>query len=138
MAIQAALKPGEISMANSLMMLIQFLLQSIMLVVGNTLLDTSLRSQIAQHAPGVDVNKVFHAGATGYRSIVSATDLPGVVLAYSNSINKVFYIGAAGASLAVLVAPGMGWMDIRKKSAGQKTSEAQDDSKAAIGKQDIV
>ncbi|CAJ2509723.1 Uu.00g056230.m01.CDS01 [Anthostomella pinea] len=110
-------------------LLIAALFTSILLVVGNTMLDESLRSEIPKHAPNVDLDKVVAAGATGYRSIVGADDLPGVVLAYANSLDKIFYIGVACASLAFLISPGMGWIDIRKKGPKAKDTAADDGEK---------
>ena len=46
------------------------------------------------HAPGADTAAVIKAGATNFREIVKPTDLGGAVLAYSNSVDRVFYLVA--------------------------------------------
>ena len=88
---------------------------AIFLTLYNTIFDTSLGSQLRQHAPGVNENMVLLAGATKFRKIVSPADLPGVLQAYSNSIDRVFYLAAGVAFVAWCAAWGMGWKDIRPK-----------------------
>ena len=112
-------------MANSLMMFTQALLTAITLVVCNTLLDEGLRSEIPKHAAAVNPEEVIAAGATRYRAFVSATNIPGVVLAYANSIDHVFYLGLTCAIVALLIAPAIGWVDIRKKKTipSEKTQD---------------
>lgn len=122
--MQAVLRPAELSMANSLMMFSQALLTAITLVVSNTILDEGLRSEIPTHAPTVDVQQVIAAGATGFRALVPAKDILGIILAYANSVDHVFYVGTACAIIACLIAPGMGWADIRKKTTRATTEGA--------------
>ena len=114
--MQAVLKPNELSMANSLMMFANSLITSITLTVSNTILDESLRSEIPVHAPAVNTEAVIAVGATGFRTIVDAASLPGVILSYANSFDKVFYLAAACAVVSFLISPFMGWYDIRKKT----------------------
>ena len=123
--MQAILKPSELSMANSLMMFTQALLTAITLVVCNTVLDEGLRSEIPKHAPAVNPEEVIAAGATRYRAFVSATNIPGVIRAYANSVDHVFYLGLACAIAAMLIALAMGWVDIRKKNTNpsEKTQD---------------
>ena len=97
------------------MMFAQALLTAITLAVSNTLLDEGLRSEIPKHAPAVNPQQLIAAGATRFRTVVAAQDIPGVVLAYANSLDRVFYLGLACAIIAFLIAPAMGWFDIRKK-----------------------
>ena len=123
--MQATLEPSELSMANSLMMFTQALLTAITLAVCNTLLDEGLRWEIPKYAAAVNPEEVIAAGATRYRAFVSATDIPGVVLAYANSIDHIFYVSLACAIAAFLIAPAMGWIDIRKKKTtpSEKTQD---------------
>ena len=126
--MQAVLKPSELSMANSLMMFSQALLTAITLAVCNTLLDEGLRSEIPKHTAGVNPEEVIAAGATRYRPLLSATNIPGVVLAYANSIDHIFYLGLACAILAFLIAPAMGWFDIRKNKTNPKAKGTNDNA----------
>jgi hypothetical protein len=99
----------------------QYIGPTIFLVLYNVIFDSSLRPQILEHAPGVDADAVMAAGATKFRDIVSAQDLPGVLVAYANCFDRVFYLVAAVSVLTWAAAWGMGWKDIRKTKQGSST-----------------
>lgn len=75
----------------------------------------SLKSQIPQYAPSANVAEIIQAGATRFRAFVQDGDMNGVLTAYANSIDRVFYLVAAMAAACVIVLWGMGWKDLRKK-----------------------
>ncbi|KAH0439641.1 hypothetical protein CcaCcLH18_02751 [Colletotrichum camelliae] len=116
-AIQNDTKPEHLAEATSLLVWAQYVGPTIFIVAYNTLFTSSLRSEIPKHAPNADVEAIVAAGATEFRKLVSAEDLPSVLVAYSNAINHVFFLVAAVGVLAFLAAFGMGWRDIRKKPA---------------------
>jgi hypothetical protein len=95
----------------------QYIGPAIFLALYNTIFDTSLRSQLREQVPNVNVDAIIAIGATEFRKIVDARDLPGVLVAYSNSLDRVFYLVAAAAVVAWVSAWGMGWKDIRKTGA---------------------
>ena len=45
---------------------------------------------------------------------------PGVLLAYTDTVDRVFYMTTGLAALTFALAWGMGWRDIRKNQQGQK------------------
>lgn len=55
------------------------------------------------------------AGSTGFRTIVSPEELPGVLVAYASSIDQVFYLVAGFAAAAGIAIWGTGWHDVRTK-----------------------
>ncbi|KAL1890872.1 hypothetical protein Sste5346_008013 [Sporothrix stenoceras] len=115
LAIQHAVKPNQISVAVGLLSFGQNVGGAVLLTIANTVFDNSLKSQLKQHAPGVDPEAVIAAGATAFRSVVSPASVPGVILAYANSVDHVFYL-AAGLSVASFFCTwGLGWKDIRAK-----------------------
>ena len=83
--------------------------------VSNTIFSNSLRSLLPTLAPSVDPEIVIKAGATAFRTMLPPSVLPGVLLAFSNSIDRVFYMATALAALTFVASWGMGWYDIRKK-----------------------
>lgn len=93
---------------------------SLFLSFSDTILTNSLRSLIPEYAPSVDAEQVVIAGATGIRAIVSPQQLGGVLLAYSKSIDRVFYLCAASSVACFIFAWGMGWKDIRTKKQADK------------------
>nr|OQO27038.1 hypothetical protein B0A51_04038 [Rachicladosporium sp. CCFEE 5018] len=117
-AIQSGLTPAHSALATSLIMFSGMLFGGISLSASATILTNSLRKLIPQTAPDVNANAVVAAGATGFRSILPADQIPGVLKAYSTAVDRVFYL-AAGLFVAGFVAAwGMGWVDFRKKETG--------------------
>ncbi|KAI1296448.1 major facilitator superfamily domain-containing protein [Xylaria venustula] len=114
-ATQVAVPPREIATATAFIVWCQYIGPTIFLTLYNVLFDTSLRSQLQLQAPNVDVEAIINAGATGFRNVVSSQDLPKVLVAYSTSLDYVFYLGAAAGVVALAAALGMDWNDIRKK-----------------------
>lgn len=93
---------------------------SVFLAVASTTFSSSLSSALTKFAPAVNPKVVAAAGATGYRSVVSPADVPGVILAYSQAVNYVFYLGAGCAATCFVFAWGMGWKSVKK---GKKKGE---------------
>jgi hypothetical protein len=92
----------------------QYLGPTIFLTLYNTVFDTSLRSQLQVYAPEANADFIIAAGATGFRSIVSPRELPGVLRAFSTSLDHTFYLQAAAGVVAWCAAWGMGWKEIRE------------------------
>jgi hypothetical protein len=116
-AIQNTLPQSMVSISMSLLTFTQTLGGAVMLTCGETIFTNSLRDTIPVYAKGVNPEEIVIAGATGLRAVITdPTQLAGVLIAYSKSIDRVFYL-ALGCSCACFVcAWGMGWNDIRKKS----------------------
>jgi hypothetical protein len=92
---------------------------SLFLSFADTILTNSLLYLIPQYAPNVDAQVVANAGATGLRDAVSAQELPGVLIAYSKSIDRNFYLCAAASVACFACSWGMGW----KKIGGVKKQD---------------
>lgn len=78
--------------------------------------DEMQQGGFEQDAPAPSVESVLMAGATGFRDLVSAKDLPSVLLAYNGSIRAVFLLATVFSGLSVLFALGLGRGDARKKT----------------------
>jgi hypothetical protein len=92
----------------------QYIGPTIFLTLYNTIFDTSLKSQLREHVPDANAELIIAAGATRFRSFVSPQDLPGVLKAFSTSLDHTFYLQAAAGVVAWCAAWGMGWNKIRK------------------------
>lgn len=84
------------------------------LAFAQTVFSTSLTKHLHTFAPSVDPEQIFQAGASGFRDVVPAADLAGVVLSYSKSINDVFYLTIGAAAAAFAACWGMGWKSVKK------------------------
>ena len=115
------------SSATAFIVWCQYIGPTIFLTVFNTIFDTGLRAQLIEQAPNADAEAIILAGATGFRGLARPEDIPGILVAYSNSLDRVFYLVAAAGVAAWLSAWGMGWKDIRKSgenSTGQPADVA--------------
>lgn len=126
-AIQYAASPNELSSATAFIVWCQYIGPTIFLALYNAIFVTSLGPELLKQAPNADAQAIIAAGATNFRKITSKQDLPGVLLAYSNSLDKVFYLVAAAGVVAWCAAWGMGWEDIRKtkKESSGMTEEQE-------------
>ncbi|KAK4133710.1 hypothetical protein BT67DRAFT_404167 [Trichocladium antarcticum] len=115
LAVQAALNPADIPIGMSVVVFTQSLGIAIVLAASDTIFQTSLVSELENKAPLADAAAILRAGATHFRDIVSYRDLPGVLVAYSVAIDRVFYLTAGLAGLAVFTSLFLGWVDVRKK-----------------------
>jgi hypothetical protein len=101
-------------------MFIQTLSGAVFLTFADVIFSTGLKALIPKDAPNVNPSVVIAAGATGIRDAVASENLPGVLKAYSKSVDRVFYLSAALGVVCMVFAFGMGWKDVRrKKSTGQ-------------------
>ena len=123
-AVQNTLPASMVSISMSLLTFTQTLGGAVLLTCGETIFTTSLRDTIPKYAPGVDPEVVIAAGATGISKVITdPMELARVLVAYSKSIDRVFYLAVACSCAYFLTAWGMGWKDIRKKK--EKAGEVQ-------------
>ncbi|KAI1357760.1 putative MFS multidrug transporter [Xylaria arbuscula] len=122
-SIQLEVTPAQSPIAITFLVFAQNLLGAIFSVAGNSIFTQTLTQQVSVMAPSVSPEAALAAGggAEAVRALLppSSPELDGLLLAYSKSVNGVFYLLLAVAIVCFGAAWGMGWVDIRKK----KTSE---------------
>lgn len=64
----------------------------------------------------MDINTLLNAGATNFRSVVSAEDLPGVLEAYSTSVTSAFILSIAVGGLATISTLLLEWKSVKGKN----------------------
>ena len=101
----------------SILIFVQTLSGALFLTFAQVIFSAGLKSLIPKDAPGVDPEVIISAGATGVQSAVSSKELPGVLRAYAGSVDHVFYMAAGLGVVCTFFAFGMGWKDVRKKTA---------------------
>lgn len=88
---------------------------AVCLGLAETIYSNSFRTLIPKDAPGVDVQSIIVAGATGFRAIVPQSSLAGVLDADSQRIDRVFYL-VAGLGVGIFAFSwGLGWKNLKKK-----------------------
>lgn len=105
----------------AVLMFTQTLSGAVFLTLANVIFDAGLRSLLPKDAPNADAAAIIAAGATGFRSVVSSEDLPGVLTAYAKSVDYVFYLTAGMGVIMFIFAFGMGWKDVRKKKPSSES-----------------
>lgn len=113
--------------------------------IYNVIFLSSLPTQIAEFAPHANVQAIMDAGASGFRSVVSLADLNGVLVAYSNSLGRIYYLAVAFAATCGITSWGMGWHDLRKKevdgietkTGGIDTDRSVEEVKEAAGGKEV-
>ncbi|KAK9328781.1 major facilitator superfamily domain-containing protein [Lipomyces starkeyi] len=126
-AVQNNSSKAEVSIVNALVVFSQNLGGAIFLSLDQIVFSSGLRHYLPIYAPEVSPQVVIAAGATGIHRAVSAASLPGVLLAYSKSINQVMHLGTGAAGGALIFAFGMGWVNIKKRAEKKKVEELEDE-----------
>ncbi|GAM40309.1 hypothetical protein TCE0_038f12564 [Talaromyces pinophilus] len=123
-AVQNSINPKFVPVAMALVTFGQTFGGAVFLAIGETILSNQLRVNIPKYAPSVNTAAVIAAGGSGpaVRAAVGndPAGLAGTLLAYSKSVDAVYWFAAGAAGLMFLVSWGMGWKDIRKKDAPPK------------------
>ncbi|KAF1974319.1 putative MFS multidrug transporter [Bimuria novae-zelandiae CBS 107.79] len=117
LAVQNTVPPQQMPLAMALTIFSQSFGAAVFLSIAELIFSNSFRTLLAKDAPSVDAQKVVGAGATAFRKFVSGSDLDGVLVAYADSIDRVFYMAAAMAAGCFVFAFGMGWKSLKKKPA---------------------
>ena len=99
------------------------LVAAIFTIVGNVIFTHTLTRQVSVLAPSVSPEAALAVGggAEAVRALLppGSPELYGLLLAFSNSVNAVFYLLAPLAVVSFTAAWGMGWVDIRKKAPAE-------------------
>lgn len=93
---------------------------ALFLSFSETIFSNSLKTLLPKYAPSVDPETIINAGATGFRTIISPAEIPNVLVAYSKSVDRVFYMTAGAGVVCFLFSWGIGWKDIRKRKDTSK------------------
>jgi len=118
-AVQNVLQPKLIPVAIAFLIFSQNFAAAIFTVVAEVIFTQELQKEIRLHAPSVRIEDALAAGASSkaVRALVpsGSSELAGVLLAFANSFDKIFYLCMACCLLGLVASFGMGWIDTRKK-----------------------
>lgn len=128
-AVQNLVPPPQIPIAMAIIIFSQNMGGAVFLVAANAIFSNSLRKQLQQRVAAINIAPDIIIG-TGFRSlrkIVSGDALAAVLQAYSNSIDRVMYLGIAISVATFAFSWGLGWKDIRveKGRVALRSSETQ-------------
>ncbi|KAH9224740.1 MFS multidrug transporter [Leptodontidium sp. 2 PMI_412] len=118
-AIQAVIPKHRLAVANSFLMFCQILGGSLFVSFGQTIFSNALKPALKRYAPDVDPETVYAVGASAFRTVITKDQVRGVVLAYNDALNKVFYLGAGATVVAFGSSFGLGWTNLKAKKASE-------------------
>jgi hypothetical protein len=115
--VQTNVSKEQLAVATALVVFSQNLSGAVFLSLAEVIFSNQLRHELAIHAPSANVAAVISSGASasGVRNAVSASDLPGVIVAYSKSFDHVMYLAMGSAIGAFLFATCMGWVRVKEE-----------------------
>lgn len=113
-AIQANVPKHQMAIGTALIGVTQNFGAALFISLAQTIFANSLRSALATFAPEVDANKVISVGATSFRTVVSESSVPKVILAYNKALTATFYLSVGACCLTFATAWGMGWTNLKK------------------------
>ncbi|RMZ90186.1 hypothetical protein DV736_g2602, partial [Chaetothyriales sp. CBS 134916] len=112
LAVQTVLAREDVPTGASLMILSQTLGGAVFISVGNNLLDSQLTRELAPIS-GIDIDTVTKIGATDLRTMIPASKLPQVLIAYNAALRSTFYLATALACATIFGSLTMKWMTIK-------------------------
>ncbi|KAL3447242.1 major facilitator superfamily domain-containing protein [Aspergillus insuetus] len=126
LAVQSNISPDDVSTAMAILTFSQTFGGSIFLAIANVIFTAGLRDQIPRYAPNVNPEDVIASGATGFRDVIAAEDLAGVLRGYSKAVDWTMYLAAALCVVQFASSWGLGWKDVRKKKEVAEESARED------------
>ena len=126
-AVQSVVTLEQLTVASALVSAFQALSGAIFVSVGNTVLLNELYDAAL---PGVGIDAVIAAGATGFRAFVPEARIPALLDAYNGALQKVFQMGLVCSALAFLVALGLEWRSIKGQKSDPEAPSSQSEKHA--------
>ncbi|CCG83837.1 protein of unknown function [Taphrina deformans PYCC 5710] len=101
-AIQASLPIDDIPIGSACISFAQTLGGAIGVAIAQSLFVNNLTKSLHETVPNLSVTAITGAGATGFRGIVSATDLPFVIQAYMNGLVSTYRTGLVASCIGII------------------------------------
>jgi hypothetical protein len=121
--VQNAVTPAQGPIVIAFMVFVENLVAAIFTIVGNVIFTRTLRRQILVLAPSINPETALAVGggAEAVRALLppGSPEIYRLLLAFSDSVNAVFYLLTALAVMSFIASWGMGWVSIRKKAVVQ-------------------
>jgi hypothetical protein len=117
-AVQVVLQDRDLPAGNAVVIFFQSLGGAISVSIAQSVFSNTLRKQIPLLTTGVDVEKVINAGATHLREVVTSSQLPGCLEAYSKAVSNAFVLPIVMAGLALIASFFMEMKSVKGKKLG--------------------
>ncbi|CAK7562239.1 MAG: hypothetical protein SEPTF4163_000074 [Sporothrix epigloea] len=114
LAAQTVLPRRDVPIGTSLMFFCQLLGGAIFISVGQNILDAQLIQRL-KNIPGLNAESILDSGATSLTNLPESIK-PAVLLAYNESLRKVFQVGLIMVCLTIFGALSIEWRSVKKNA----------------------
>ncbi|KAF2871405.1 major facilitator superfamily domain-containing protein [Massariosphaeria phaeospora] len=115
-AVQAALSPADTPVGISMVTFFQMFGGAFTAALSQTIFTETLVKELSRNVPGIDIGKLLAAGTAGVHKVVTADQLPGVLLSYNAALLYPFYLAAGLTVGSFFCALGLEWINVKGKS----------------------
>ncbi|KAJ4422985.1 hypothetical protein N0V82_002379 [Gnomoniopsis sp. IMI 355080] len=116
-AAQAVLPAADVAVGTTVVMFLQIFGGAVFVSAANNIFDTRLVSNLQNlDISGLNPSEIVALGATGFRSAVSAADLPAVLVAYNEAIVQTFKLGLILTCVSIVGAVLVEWKSVKGKT----------------------
>lgn len=130
-AVQTVLPKENVAVGTALVVAAQSLGGAVFVSVGNSVFQSRLRSLASEDPiPGLNIEEVIAAGATAFRDLVTAEQLPAVIQAYNTGLQTVFTVAVPLAGLACIACCFLEWKSVIGKGGEQKPTESLEEAQS--------
>lgn len=114
-AIQTVLSEEDVALGTAAVSAAQSLGGAIFVSVGNSVFQHQLlKASDASLLPGIDIKQVIEAGATAFRDLIPAEQLPAMIQVYNKAIQTVLIVPIPLGVLATLIACFIEFRSVKK------------------------
>ncbi|KAF7945096.1 hypothetical protein EAE96_009876 [Botrytis aclada] len=120
-AVQTVLPLDKIPIGTAAVVASQSFGGAVFVSVGNTILQNQLKASYdSGQLPGVNIQAVLDAGATGFRSVVDADQLPALLEVYNGALQKVFIAAIPVTGLAFISSLFLEWKSVKTQESTEQ------------------
>ncbi|KAF5868754.1 putative major facilitator superfamily transporter protein [Botrytis fragariae] len=120
-AVQTVLPLEKIPIGTAAVVASQSFGGAVFVSVGNTILQNQLKASYdSGQLPGINIQAVLDAGATGFRSVVDADQLPALLEVYNGALQKVFIAAIPVTALAFISSLFLEWKSVKTQESTEQ------------------
>ena len=127
-AVQSVVSLQQLAVASALISCFQSLGGAVFVSVSNSVMLNELYGAVL---PGVDIDAVIAAGATGFRALVPEEHIPALLDVYNEALRKVFLMGIAFSGLAFISSLCFEWRNIKTKGRDTEALSNQSEKESS-------
>jgi hypothetical protein len=112
-AAQTVLSPEDLPIGITIINFGNFVGGTVFVSICQSILSSTLQSQLAQKIPDLDVSSILHAGATDLAKLIPLEQLPVFHAAYNEGVVNVWYCALAVSAFAFVASWFVEWKSVK-------------------------